>query len=146
MLRVYEVLRAKHGREQALQVIADAVRADALAAGAAFAASAEHGPSLKHFATVLDVLKGDGEDLVVHYLAFEHGDLCYRVSRCKYLDAYAEMSIEPELAYLLSCHRDYGFAEGYDARLTMERSRTLGKGDAECTFRYTWQANQSDQG
>ena len=52
--RIREVLKKKTDPETADRVLAEAIREDAHAAGAAFAGLAPGGPSIQHFATVLD--------------------------------------------------------------------------------------------
>ncbi len=136
--RVYDVLQAEHGRQAALETIAAAVEADARAAGKAFAAQAPAGPCLAHFATVLEVLGAGGQGLELADVEQGGDRFTYRVTRCGYLEMYAAMGIDPELAYALSCGRDYAFAMGYHPRLKLERPRTLGRGDHDCLFNYVW--------
>ena len=134
---VFEVLAEGWGREVALEVIGQAVERDARAAGEGFAAQAPDGPGLEHFATILERL-GQGGALELDQVELEPGRFSYRVTRCRYVEQYAEMGIDRELAYTLSCRRDAAFARGYHPDLLMERPTTLAQGQGECRFVYTW--------
>ncbi len=134
---VFAVLAEDWGRETALQVIGRAVEGDARTAGEDFAAQAPGGPSLEHFATILERL-GQGGALELDQVELVPGRFSYRVTRCRYLEQYAEMGIDRELAYALSCRRDAAFARGYHPALVMERDSTLAQGRSQCRFVYTW--------
>ncbi len=135
--RVFSVLAEGWGRETALEVIGRAVERDARAAGKDFAAQAPEGPSLEHFATILERL-GRGGALELDQVELGPGRFSYRVTRCRYVEQYAGMGIDRELAYTLSCRRDAAFARGYHPDLVMERDSTLARGQGECRFLYTW--------
>jgi len=134
---VFEVLVDMQGRHVALEAIGRAVEKDARAAGASFAAQAPHGPSLEHFATILDRLSQGGA-LELDQVELDSGRFAYRVTRCRYLEQYAGMGIDRELAYTLSCRRDAAFAQGYHPALVMERDSTLAQDQGQCRFVYTW--------
>jgi hypothetical protein len=135
--RVYEALFQAMPAAQAAAHIERAVAADARAAGAAFAASAPHGPSLAHFATVIsrwtegDALRIDGPRL-------DGNVLTVTVTRCGYAEMYRDMGLPAPLPYLLSCQRDFHFAAGYSPHLTMTRPTTIAEGGDSCPFRYEW--------
>lgn len=137
LLRVHAAAMRRHGPQAARELLEEAVDASARVAGRAFAASAPHGPSLEHFATVLERWR-EGGVLRIEDVRLEQGLLSFSVSRCGYMERYAELGVPPELRAVLSCRRDLGFAEGYSARLRLERPETLGEEGTRCRFTFHW--------
>lgn len=137
LLRVYAAAARKHGAEAGLRLLEAAIDDTARAAGAAFAAVAPEGPSLEHFATVLDRWR-EGGVLAIEDVRLEPGLLSFSVTRCGYMERYAEMGVPPELRTVFSCRRDSGFTEGYSPRLRMERPETIGEGAKRCRFAFHW--------
>jgi hypothetical protein len=45
-----------------------------------------------------------------------------------------------ELGYAMVCFGDYGWAEGFNPKITLVRDKTLMQGDTICNHRYVWQA------
>ncbi|WP_025324002.1 L-2-amino-thiazoline-4-carboxylic acid hydrolase [Deferrisoma camini] len=138
LLRVYRVLCPQVGPDRALAVVAAAVEGAAEAAGREFARQAPGGPSLEHFATVLDRWR-EGDALDVREVRLEEGVLAFTVTRCRYADLYRSMGLSVPLARTLSCGRDAAFARGYHAGLTLERRGTIVEGAAACRFRFVWE-------
>ena len=134
---LFAVLCEELGREHALALLGRAMERAALQAGRQAADQAPGGPSLEHFATLVQKMAA-GDALELEGLTLEGRRLSYRVRRCRYLEVYAEMGLDPELAYTISCHRDQPFARGYHPGLTMQRPACLGRGDPECRFVFTW--------
>ncbi|GAB4270392.1 MAG: L-2-amino-thiazoline-4-carboxylic acid hydrolase [Deferrisomatales bacterium] len=139
LAQVYRVLSDGLGEDAALEIIGRAVAADAREAGRRFAQAARPGPSLEHFATVLDRWRAGGA-LTIEGVRCGGGLLEFRVTRCAYVEAYRAMGLPPALAYPLSCGRDAAFASGYRVGLTLERSPTLAEGSSACRFRFRWGA------
>ena len=135
--RIRDVLKTETDPETADRVLVEAIRADARAAGEAFAGLAPGGPNLRHFATVLDRWR-EGDALTIEGVTLTSNALSFAVTRCAYARAYAEQGLDPELGSILSCSRDEPFAKGYSPRLSMERSRTIMEGAQRCLFTFTW--------
>ena len=135
--RIFESLRNAVGADRARALLAEAVENDARCAGAAFARLALQAPSLSHFATVLERWR-EGGALTIENVALTGDSLSFAVADCAYARAYADMGLDPELGFILSCCRDEPFAHGYSHRLSMERSRTIRQGAPACLFTFTW--------
>jgi hypothetical protein len=65
--------------------------------------------------------------------------LSFSVTNCAYARAYADMGLDPELGFILSCARDEPFARAYSPCLSMRRSETIMQGAARCLFTFSWQ-------
>ena len=135
--RIFESLKDGLGPDQAQAYLADAIATDARCAGAAFARLAPQAPSLAHFATVLERWR-EGGALAIEDVALAGNTLSFVVTHCAYARAYADMGLDPELGFILSCSRDEPFAHGYSPRLSMERSQTIMQGAPACLFTFTW--------
>ncbi|MHB8766084.1 MAG: L-2-amino-thiazoline-4-carboxylic acid hydrolase, partial [Deferrisomatales bacterium] len=135
--RVYDALAARLGGGEAVEVIGAAVEAAAAAAGREFAAGAPDGPSLDHFAQVLDLWQ-EGGALELEEVRRGGASLSFRVTRCAYAELYHKMGLPPALAATLSCRRDAAFARGYHPGLSLVRSPTLAEGAPACEFRFGW--------
>lgn len=138
MERVRNVLAARLGKDAALDILAEAVDRAAFQAGQAFASSAPEGPSLSHFAGVLNLWRGSGA-LEIADVRLEGTSLTFAVTRCDYASTYAAMGLSPDMAATLSCRRDAAFAAGYSPRLRMSRPDTIARGAARCGFVFTWE-------
>ncbi len=135
--RIRQVLEKETDPVTADRILAEAIRADARAAGEAFAGRAAGAPSLEHFATVLDRWR-EGDALAIQGVTLTNDTLSFAVTRCAYARAYADLGLDPALGSILSCSRDEPFATGYSPRLSMERSRTIMEGAPRCLFTFTW--------
>ena len=141
--RIWDVLQEESG-PQAAAILAEAVRRDAEAAGAAFARLAPDGPCLTHFATVLDRWR-ENNALTVQDVTLTETTLSFVVTDCAYARAYADMGLQQELGLILSCSRDEPFAHGYSPRLSMARSKTIMQGAPACTFTFSWNEHFGEQ-
>jgi hypothetical protein len=47
------------------------------------------------------------------------------------------------IGHLLSCNRNGEFREGYDARISLTRTRTIMEGASHCDFRYRFDRGDS---
>lgn len=135
---VFEVLARRLGRDEALNVIKEAMAGAAAEAGRKAAQAAPGGASLEHFAQCMRAMAMDGQALDLSGLAVKGNALTYKVKRCAYLERYQEMGLPLELGFAISCARDGAFAWGYHAGLTMERPACIGQGDSNCEFCFTW--------
>jgi hypothetical protein len=137
---VYAAVAAKFGADVATTVVTQAVEAAARQAGEAFAREASGGPSLEHFASVVEIWRGQ-DSLEVRDLTRDGGELSFEVTRCRYAELYATLGLPGPLRTILSCHRDASFAAGYSPALRLQRSPTLAEGSPGCRFRFTWTAD-----
>jgi predicted hydrocarbon binding protein len=135
---VFEVLAERLDKEQALDVIKEAMATAAFEAGRKAALAAPERPCLEHFAQCMQTLAMGGQALQIQEMEIKGNRLTYQVSRCAYLDRYAEMGLPLELGHAISCARDGAFARGYHAELKMERPACIGRGDSKCEFLFTW--------
>ncbi len=135
---VFEALARRLGRDEALDIIKEAMAGAATAAGRKAAAGAPAGPSLEHFAQCMQFMAMSGQALEISGLAIKDGVLSYKVARCAYLESYQAMGLPLELGFAMSCVRDGAFAKAYHPGLAMERPACIGRGDSWCEFRFTW--------
>jgi hypothetical protein len=135
--RIRGVLSKEMDPANADKILAEAIREDACAAGETFAGLAPGGPSLEHFATVLDRWR-EGDALTIEGVTLAEDSLSFAVTHCAYAQAYADLGLDPGLGAILSCSRDEPFAKGYSFHLSMERSRTIMEGAPRCLFTFTW--------
>lgn len=136
---VYEVLKASHGKEAAMQAIGDAVRRSAIEQAQRFAAEAPNGTSLQAFVDRSNLWRME-DALKVEVRRQTATEYDFDVVRCRYAEMYREMGLG-EIGHLLSCQRDGSFCEGYDPKLKMQRTQTLMQGASYCDFRYTYDAD-----
>jgi len=59
----------------------------------------------------------------------------FDVTRCRYAEEYEKMGMR-DWGAALSCCRDFGFVEGFNPMIRLERSQTIMEGAACCDFRY----------
>ncbi|MBU1040619.1 MAG: L-2-amino-thiazoline-4-carboxylic acid hydrolase [Proteobacteria bacterium] len=139
LLRVYAAASASLGAEQARKILEQAVDSAALAAGRAFALAAPAGePSLAHFATVLERWQ-EGGVLDIKNIRLDTDSLSFDVTRCGYVQRYADLDVPTQLRTVFSCRRDAAFAEGYSPHLLLKRPKTIAEGHAACGFVFLWQ-------
>ncbi|MCX8572632.1 MULTISPECIES: L-2-amino-thiazoline-4-carboxylic acid hydrolase [Hyphomicrobiales] len=131
---IYEEMAARFGREAARETLRAAITKAAIEAGKKFAA-AETGPvDLKSFAALQPKWRQD--DALHFEVLTETADrFDYNVTRCRYAEMYHSMGLG-EIGTLLSCQRDGTFCQGYNPRISMERTRTIMEGGGSCDFRY----------
>ncbi|MFT5390070.1 MAG: hypothetical protein ACI8PT_000253 [Gammaproteobacteria bacterium] len=130
---IFEELVTELGNERAEAILDRAIRNDAIAQAQSLAS--ENPPrSLADFAKLLERWTAS-DALVLDVQAQSEEQLDFNVTRCQYSEMYREMGLE-SIGHLLSCNRDGAFCEGYDERLTLERTQTLMGGATHCDFRY----------
>lgn len=61
-----------------------------------------------------------------------------RVTECLWAKTFRGMGAA-ELGYSLICHRDYAECQGFNPKITMQRSKTLMQGDDCCNHRFVWE-------
>jgi len=135
--RVYQAALPSLGEAAALAILNAAIDSAAFEAGQAYAAKAPNGPSLEHFSGVLDLWRAGGA-LDIKDIKRADDALNFTVTRCGYMEMYAEMGLPKALFATLSCRRDASFAAGYSPRLVLDRPQTISEGAPGCLFRFTW--------
>lgn len=79
---------------------------------------------------------GHGGTMELDVLERTPTTLFFNVTRCPYFERYHELGLK-DLGVALSCCRDEPFARGFNAKLRLERSKTLMEGADLCDFRYS---------
>jgi len=133
---IYAGMVREIGEARAQAILDAAISQAAIDTGRAFAERTEGGTSLRTFQDLQSLwTKDDALEIEVVRATDTHFD--YNVHRCRYAETYREMGLG-EIGHLLSCNRDGVFCQGYDPRITMERTQTLMEGAEHCDFRYTF--------
>lgn len=135
--RVRRVFEPELGPQRTLDLLRHVSDISAREAGAAFAAQAPGGPSLAHFATILERW-AQGNALDIRNVRLGENELTFEVTRCAYAETYRKMGLSPEMADVASCCRDFAFAEGYSPRLVLTRPTTIAQGGSACPFAFSW--------
>ncbi|MBI5520438.1 MAG: L-2-amino-thiazoline-4-carboxylic acid hydrolase [Desulfovibrio sp.] len=136
--RIYFAALPRLGEAAALEILNAAMDEAAREAGRAFSAQAPGGvPSLEHFSGVLRLWQAGGA-LDIEDVRNTPDRLEFRVTRCGYMEMYAEMGLPKPLHATLSCRRDAAFAEGYSPKLALERPATISEGSPACLFVFRW--------
>jgi L-2-amino-thiazoline-4-carboxylic acid hydrolase len=131
---IYEEMRAAIGEGKAREILRNAIRRAAVAAGAEMAERAPGGASLESFKSIQYLWTKD-DALTIEVIANESGVFDFNVTRCRYAETYRAMGLG-EIGDLLSCNRDGAFCEGYDPRIKLTRTQTIMGGAKFCDFRY----------
>lgn len=134
---VFETLSERLGRAEALQVIGNATRDVARAAGKAHAESCDTTPNLPHFATVVNTWRS-GRALDIGKFEIGLDKMRVMIKRCAYIDVYRELGLPDDLSCQLACAREEAFAEGYSSHLLFKRPTSLCQDDKPCELIYTW--------
>jgi len=61
-----------------------------------------------------------------------------KITECLWAKTFREMEAS-DIGYAGICHGDFAYAEGYNPKLRMERTRTLMQGDDHCDHRWLWE-------
>jgi L-2-amino-thiazoline-4-carboxylic acid hydrolase len=131
---IYDEMRKTIGEAKAREILRNAIRRAAVAAGAEMAKRAPGGADLESFKSILHLWTKD-DALTIEVVADEPGVLDFNVKRCRYAETYRAMGLG-EIGDLLSCCRDGAFCEGYDPRISLTRTQTIMGGASHCDFRY----------
>ncbi|MDF7676192.1 L-2-amino-thiazoline-4-carboxylic acid hydrolase [Neisseriaceae bacterium ESL0693] len=140
---IYDILVHNYGKQEAKAIIAEAIATAAVNAGKSFAAKEAKATSMESFVALQHLWEQD-DALDITILKNDADHYHYNVHQCRYAQMYQEMGLE-DIGFLLSCHRDSKFIEGYAPHITLERQHTVMMGDGLCDFRYQRQAKQNDQ-
>ena len=124
---------AEFGRERVVEITQRVIVDIARRQGRALAEQMG-GNSLPHFVQSKENWVKGGA-LVIEVLQASDTAYDFNVTRCRYAEMYRALGI-PELGAVLSCGRDGALGEGFNAGLTLTRSRTIMEGAPICDFRY----------
>ncbi|MHC4908107.1 MAG: L-2-amino-thiazoline-4-carboxylic acid hydrolase [Planctomycetota bacterium] len=130
---IVEAMGERFGRDAVLEVLEATIERLAKEHGAALAKSLG-GNELADLARVLDVWRGSGA-LEIEMVREDDTHFEFDVKRCHFAEMYRRLGIA-DLGPILSCNRDFCFAEGFNPDLELERPKTLMKGDDHCNFRF----------
>ena len=139
---VYEVLKASHGTEAAMQAVGNAVRRSSIDQAQRFAAETEGPTSLQSFIDISSLWESE-DALKIEVREKTDTAYVFDVVRCRSAEMYKEMGLG-EIGHLLSCQRDGTFCEGYDPKLKFARTQTIMQGASHCDFRYSYEADSAE--
>lgn len=128
-----EALAEEFGREKVLEIVRQAVVRLAKDQGAELA-EAMGGDDPATFLDSMKYWRQDGA-LEIDVLNQSADELDFDVTRCRYAELYRALGI-PELGAILSCNRDFAFAEGFNDQATLTRTQTILSGASHCDFRF----------
>ena len=130
----YEVLCKRMSKDEAQDIVREAVAGSAIKQGAEYRAAVGHEPDLKDFAKHSGAWDADNAlDREILHAAPDR--LEYNITRCEYAKMYKEMGLG-EIGHLLSCNRDAAFCLGYSENMELTRTQTIMEGAEYCDFRY----------
>ena len=137
---IYDILVREYGKSKAKEIIKEAIGVSAINAGRSFAANEEQPACMESFVALQHLWEQD-DALTISVLKNDPHHYHYNVHRCRYAEMYQEMGLA-EIGFLLSCHRDSKFIEGYAPAITLDRQHTVMMGDGICDFRYQLQEEE----
>ena len=126
---IYEEMVRSFGQEAARDVLAKAIRRDAIEHGESLAEREEGPADLQAFARLLPNWQKE-DALTIDVLAESAERFDFNVVRCRYAEMYREMGLG-DIGHLLSCNRDGAFCEGFNADIKLERGQTIMGGAAK---------------
>ena len=139
---IYETLEAELGTARARQLIGTAIRKAALEGARRLAEEEGGATNLETFAVLLERWKeGNAYEMEVLAQNAEHFD--FNIKRCSYAEMYKELGLG-HIGHLLSCQRDGALCEGYNPKITMQRTQTIMEGASHCDFRFSYDNADSD--
>lgn len=130
---VIDALGERFGRDAVLEELSETIKRLAAEHGAQLAASLGSN-DLADLQRVLAVWKNDGA-LETDQLRDDEEGFDFNVTRCRFAEMYHRLGI-PELGPILSCNRDFCFAEGFNPAMKLSRTQTIMEGATHCDFRF----------
>jgi len=131
---VYDILRERHGKKEAEEILTKVITSSAVSQGASMAKDYEGRPDLEDFADLIPLWEKD-DALKVEILHRSSHKLDFNIRRCRFSEMYQEMGLA-EIGHLLSCNRDGAFCTGYNPAMKLTRTQTIMKGADYCDFRF----------
>ena len=130
---VIAALAERFDRETVLETLSETIKGLAREHGAQLARTLGSN-DIETLAKVLAVWNEDGA-LETDLLRADDEHFEFNVTRCRFAEMYHRLGI-PELGPLLSCNRDFCFAEGFNEDLELTRTQTIMEGASHCDFRF----------
>jgi len=130
---VVEAMCEKFGRDEVLDLLRDTIIKLAQNQGGELA-EALGGNDTATFMDSMQYWRQDGA-LEIDVLEQTPDKLAFNITRCRYAEMYRALGI-PELGAILSCNRDFAFAEGFNEDATLTRTQTILSGASHCDFRF----------
>ena len=141
---IYDEMVARLGVEAAQAILGAAIEKAAIAQGRSFAEASGGQLGIDGFAAIQKHWTANGA-LEIEEVGRAHDRLDFNVTRCRYSEMYREMGLG-EIGHLLSCGRDGTFCQGFDPRITLERTQTIMGGAPHCDFRYSFDPEAEGSG
>jgi len=129
---IREVSR-KIGRHEAMEVLAQVNQQEAFQRGQSLKKIEEHNGIAELVKEVASW--GEGGNWKMDVLEQTPTTYFFNVLQCPYYEKYQELGLV-DLGVELSCCRDKPFAEGFNSKLKLVRSKTIMEGAEYCDFRY----------
>jgi hypothetical protein len=133
---LYREMENELGAERAMAILETAIVKNAINHGKAYADDQDTPTSLSGFAALMPQWTKGGA-LEIEVLQATDQVFDYKVTRCRYAEMYHEMGLG-DIGHILSCARDGTFCQGYDAKISMQRTQTIMQGDSHCDFQYQY--------
>ena len=137
---IYDEMAAGLGVEAARTILGAAIEKAAIAQGRTSAEAADGRLGIDGFAAIQKHWTANGA-LEIETIEQTGERLDFNVTRCRYSEMYREMGLG-EIGHLLSCNRDGTFCQGFDPRITLERTQTIMGGASHCDFRYRFEPKE----
>lgn len=135
---IYDEMVARLGVETAQAILGAAIEKAAIAQGRSFAEASGGRLGIDGFADIQRHWTANGA-LEIDEVSRSADRLDFNVTRCRYSEMYREMGLG-DIGHLLSCNRDGTFCQGFDPRISLERTQTIMSGASHCDFRYSLDA------
>jgi len=141
---IYDEMVARLGVEAAQAILGAAIEKAAIAQGQSFAEAAGGQLGIDGFADIQRHWTANGA-LEIEEVGRAPDRLDFNVTRCRYSEMYRDMGLG-DIGHLLSCGRDGTFCQGFDPRITLERTQTIMGGASHCDFRYRFDPDSGGPG
>jgi len=119
------------GKEETLAALKEIINVDALKSARELAK--EYGSSMQDLAKIVRDVWAADDAMEMDFIEESDQKLEFKVTRCRYVDAYRENDMQ-ELGVYLSCNRDIAFAPAFNSDFQLLRNKTLMAGDDCCDF------------
>jgi hypothetical protein len=131
--QIFEEFSKHIGKEKTLKILQQVIDRTAKGQGKCMAAEFG-GDTTRHLAAALKTFTIGGAN-ELDLLELTEDKFSFNVTRCKYAEMYKELGLE-DLGLVLSCNRDFAFAEGFNHDMELIRTKTILEGSDHCDFRY----------
>jgi hypothetical protein len=122
------------GYEKATAIAKEVIREDAILSGKTLAEEYS-GNSMAELSKIAKEVWAKDDALEIKMVKETEKELFFDVSHCGYAEIYEKLGVK-ELGCVLSCLRDFYFLEGFNPKITLQRTKTIMEGGEYCNFRY----------